>query len=361
MSYLTSALFIVIFVLTSPQLAACAERNSYHVTDSSLLVRDNGGVVWLDNSRVLFGGYTGVEYSADNPNRILRYRDEGYYVWDTTKGTTHRDTSFDDKANICVHGEYWSYVRLANDSEKTPTLVSGDKGEETERPFPKLHWFNPHSCRYYESKPFWVVNGHKTLPLLEEHGYLDLGGQPELNLSLREDNLNSAISFYSIQAKQSFPLPIGQLEVRVPEIEYVPYKNAYLISGLQYFDAAKGLLQPAWPDDVPLTVWWLSLDGTAHKEETANAPWMHGNSFSFFSTRVGLFLVKHTPSGRGRVGAMGGYIVEGQSVRNVVEGALRRIAISPDGCNVAVVNDTYLTKPLSERTRVQMIRLCQGE
>lgn len=329
-----------------------------------MMAPDTGHAVWLDNVRLLFNGYSGVEYSPDDANKVLRFRDAGYYIWDTEKGTVQRDASFDDKGKICVHGDYSSYIRRAKDDDKTFLLVSGKKGEEIERPYPKLHWFNPLSCRYSDTKPFWIVEGHRTVPLLEEHGYLDLGTlsppQPD-PLTLRLENPNPAISFYSVEARKNLPLPIGQLEARVPQVEYVPYKNVYLISGLQYFDSAKGLLQPAWPDDVPLRVWWLSPDGTMKKEALPKLPWSHGNAFSFLPTRKGLLLIKQSPSGPKRLGEMGGYLVQGQEVKSVVAGALRKVAISPNGCKVAVINDSYADKPRAERTSLQMIQLCQGD
>jgi hypothetical protein len=58
---------------------------------------------------------------------------------------------------------------------------------------------------------------------------------------------------------------------------------------------------------------------------------------------------------------MGGYLIQGQEMKKVVAGALRRVAISPDGCTAAVVNDTYEKKPVAERLRLQIIQLCQGE
>ena len=330
MTHKFSLILLLWLLLVSPQLAACGELAPYPVKDSGMLAPDTAHVMWLDNVRVLFNGYTGVDYSSDDPNKVLRFRDSGYYIWDTEKGTVQRDTSLNDKGKICIHGDYWSYLRHVKGEEKVVLLVAGKKGDEIEGPYPKVHWFNPHSCRYYETKPFWIVEGHKTLPLLEEHGYLDLGTRPEPNyLTLRLEDPNPAINFYSVPAKKSFTLPVGWLEVGLLQIHYAQFSSTYLLSGLQYYTDKRGF-SSAWPDDVPLKVWWLSPDGTIKKEELPKLPWSHGNAFSLLPTRKGLLLVKQSPSGPQLLGAMGGYLVQGQEVKNVVVGALRKVAISPD-------------------------------
>jgi hypothetical protein len=361
MTHKFSLIILFALALMSPQLASCSELAAYPVKDSGLFAPDTAHVMWLDNSRVVFNGYTGVEYATDEPNRVVRFRDVGYYVWDIETGTIQRDTSLKDKGKICIRGNYWSYIRQSKEDEKEFVLVSGKKEEEIERSYPKVHWFNPHSCRYYETKPFWIVEGHQTIPLLEEHGYLDLGTRPETNyLTLRLENPNPAISFYSAEAMKSFTLPIGWLESRILQVHYAPFSNTYLLSGLQYYDDKRGFL-PAWPDDAPLRVWWLSPDGILKKQEVPNPPWMHDSYFSFVPTRTGLLIVKHSTAGTERPGTIGGYLVRGQEVKKVVVGLLHKVAISPDGCTAAVVNDMYEKKPVSERTRLQIIQLCQRD
>jgi hypothetical protein len=69
---------LLVMVVSSP-LAACGELAPYPVKDSGLLASDLAYVIWLDNTRVLFNGYTGVEYATDDPNKITRSRDAGYY------------------------------------------------------------------------------------------------------------------------------------------------------------------------------------------------------------------------------------------------------------------------------------------
>lgn len=361
MTHRFSFILLLWLLLVSPQLAACSELAPYPVKDSGMLAPDTAQVIWLDNARLLFNGYRGVEYSADDANKVVRYKDSGYYIWDTEKGTVQRDTSFDGKGKICVHGEYLSYIRRAKDDDQTFLLVSGKKGEVTERPYPKTHWFNPLSCRYYDQKPFWIVEGHQTIPLLEEHGYLDLGTRPEPDyLTLRLDNPNPPINFYSVNAKKSFTLPIGWQEVGFPQVHYAPFSNRYLLSGLQYYDEKRGFL-PAWPRDTPPRVWWLKPDGSLEKEELPNISPLQGNPPRTVPIRTGLFVVAGNTRERPEPTAVGGYLIQGQHLQRVINGMLLRMSVSPDGCKVAVVNDTHEKKPVSERIRLQIIQFCQGD
>ncbi len=356
---------ILLFLIgLETQLAACAELIPYPVKDSGLFASDMTHVLWLDNSRVLFNGYRSVEYAADNSLKAVRFRDADYYIWDLEKGTVQRDADLRGTSKICVHENYWSYIRPSKENEKEYVLVSGKKGEETERPYPKVHWFNPISCRYYDTKPFWIVEDHRTIPLLEEHGYLDLGTvvppQPDL-LTLRLEHPNPPISFYSVHAKKSVTLPMGWQEVGFIQVHYAPFSNSYLLSRLQYYDEQRGFL-PSWPEDVAPSIWWLSPDGTVKKEELLNIPLLQGGAPRGVPVRNGLFVVAGNTRKTPEPSAVGGYLLQGQNVQRVMNGMLRQMAVSPDGCRVAVVNDTYVKdKPVSERIRLQTIQFCQGE
>jgi len=355
------AMFLVMGA--SPQLAGCAELVSYPVKDSGLLASDMTHVMWLDNSRVLFNGYRSVEYAADNSLKAVRFRDADYYIWDLEKGTVQQDVDLRGTSKICVHKNYWSYIRPSKENSKEFVLVSGKKGEETERPYPKVHWFNSHSCLYSDTKPLWVVEGHRTIPFLEEHGYLDLGTvvppQPD-PLTLRFENPNPAVSFYSTAAKKSFTLPIGWQEVGFIQVHYGPFRNLYLLSGLQYYDEQRGFL-PAWPRDTPPRVWWLKPDGSLEMEELPNISPLQSNPPRTVPVRDGLFVVAGNTRERPEPTAVGGYLIQGQTLQKVINGMLLQMWVSPDGCKVAVVNDTHEKKPVSERIRLQIIQLCQGE
>lgn len=354
---------VLLLTGSTPHLAACSELATYLVKDSGIFAED-ADLVWLDPQRVLFHGYKGLETSPD-PKKPNRFIERALYLWDTTAGSVkvydtfnNRQDGLEGRSTLCVHDGVLTYVNRG-------LVLTGEQGQETKTPFPKRpYWHNPMSCRYYETKPSWVVEGHRTIPLLEEHGYLDLGSvsppQPD-PLTLRLQHPNPAITFSSVPAKKSFTLPIGWLEVGFLQVHYAPVSNRYLLSKLQYYDEQRGFL-PTWPRDTPHKVWWLSPDGTINKEELPNIPPLQGGWPRILPIRNGLFVVAGNTKNMRDPGASGGFVVRGQYVHKVVTGVLRRTVVSADGCRVAVVNDLYVKdKPVSERIRLQVIELCQGE
>ncbi len=353
---------IVAFLIgLDTQLAACAELAPYPVKDSGLLAED-ADIVWLDNQRVLFHGYKAVE-QAKSPKEFHRFIDRGLYLWDTTTGSVALYDTFDKrsdglllKSSLCVHDGVLSYVNRG-------VLISGKPGQETKTTPPKYpYWVNPHSCQYYDTKPVFGVEDHQTIPLLEEHGYLDLGTRPERDyLTLRLDQPNPPISFYSVPAEKSFSLPIGWLEVGFMQVHYAPFNNTYLLSGLQYYDEQRGFL-PAWPWDSAYRVWRLTPEGTITKEEVPNIPVLQGSRPRVVPFRDGLFVAGGNTRNLREPNAAGGFVVRGQAIQKVITGSFRRTEVSPDGCRVAVVNDMHRKDiSVSERTRLQIIELCQGD
>ncbi|MFO0707320.1 MAG: hypothetical protein U0412_10765 [Nitrospira sp.] len=326
-----SLIFFLLFLLVSPQLAGCAALTApYSIKDAGIFAED-ADLVWLDNRRVLFHGHKGMEPSSD-PKAIFRLNDRGLYLWDTTSGALELYDTFDArsdglllKSSLCVHDGVLTYVNRG-------VLINGKLGHETKTVPPKYpYWVNPHSCRYYGSKPVLVGESHQTIPLLEEHGYIDIGMRPEPDsLTLRLPNPNPAISFYSVDAKKSFPLPIGWLESRSLQVHYAPFRNAYLLSGLQYYDEKRGFLS-AWPRDTPHRVWWLSPDGTIKKEELPNVSPLQGGWPGVFPIRNGLFVVAGYSKNMSDPGTSGGFVVREQNVQKVVVGGLRRASLSADG------------------------------
>jgi hypothetical protein len=166
MTHKFSLIVFFALALMGPQLAGCAELVPYPVKDSGMLTEE-ADLVWLDNQRVLFHGYKAVE-QAKTAEEFPRYIDRGLYLWDTTTGSIELYDMFEQrkdglqlKSPLCVHDGVLTYVNRG-------MVITGKRGEETKTPFPKpSHWFNPHSCRYSETKPFWLVEGHRSIPLLE--------------------------------------------------------------------------------------------------------------------------------------------------------------------------------------------------
>jgi hypothetical protein len=355
-----SLIVVVLLLGLNQQLTACSGQAAFPIKDSGIFAEE-ADLVWLDNQRVLFHGYKRVEVQSE-PHKLHRFIDRALYLWNTATGSVEAYDTFDKRpdgiegrSTLCVHEGVLTYINRG-------MVITGEKGQETKTSFPKQpFWYNPLSCRYYDTKPFWLVEGHQTIPLLEEHGYLDLGTRPEPDyLTLRLENPNPAIKFYSAESKKSFPLPIGWLESRVLRVHHAPFNDTYLLSGLQYYEEKRGFMS-AWPHDTPHRVWWLKPDGRLEKEDLPMVAPLQGSGIRGVPVRDGLFIVGNSAK-RYKPRAAGGYLVRGEEILKVTAGIPLKMAVSPDGCHVALVNDTYAEdKSVSERIRMQAVRLCQGE
>jgi hypothetical protein len=202
-------------------------------------------------------------------------------------------------------------------------LVEGKIGEEHIQPLP-VKWFNPISCRHYNTDfPYWRQEGKKTrsIPLLEEHGYLDFGLPSRVDPSKA-----SPVLLYPPDQKSSKQLPFTGEQVRF-HITYFAFADTYLLEGHRETTYAT-------------RIWLLKPDGTVTKAlEPAGKKWERMGWGGYYLTKKGLFL----SGGRGdyaSVGTRGGYLLKavGESPLRLIAGDARNEAVSPDGCKVVFVH-----------------------
>lgn len=355
MTYKISPIFLLWLLLVSPQLAACGEPR-YPIKDSKVPVDEQTHPVWLNNNQVIFMGY---ELDPANPPKQVGLAWEipqGVYVWDLEKGTAARDHSWDGTNSWCVSGEFRSYHRLRPGTEKTYDLVEGKVGVEQVLPLP-AKWSNQISCRHYHNLfPYWRQEGKKTrsIPLREEHGYLDFG------LPSRADpSKASPVLLYPPDQKNPKQLPFTGEQVRF-HIAYFEFADVYLLEDHRETTYAT-------------RIWLLKPDGTVTKAlEPTGKAWERMGWGGYYLTKKGLFL----SGGRGdyaSIGTRGGYLIRSveESPIRLVAGIVRNEAVSPDGCRVAFMHvlhdqagaDSFRAlqagKP-GTRT-LKMIDLCAGK
>lgn len=350
-----SLILLLGLLLVSPQLAAGGEPR-YPIKDSKIPLDEQTHPVWLNNSQVIFMGY---ELDPANPPKQVGLAWEiprGVYVWDLEKGTAARDHNWDGTNSWCVSGEVRSYHRLRPGTGKGYDLVEGRVGEEQVLSLP-AKWSNRISCRhYYTSLPYWRPEGKKTrsIPLREEHGYLDFG------LPSRADpSKASPVLLYPPDQKNPKPLPFTGEQARF-HIAYFEFADVYLLEGQRETTYAT-------------RIWLLKPDGTVTKAlEPTGKAWERMGWGGYYLTKKGLFL----SGGRGdyaSVGTRGGYLIRsaGETPSRLIAGSVRSEAVSPDGCKVAFVHALHSqaeadsVKALREgkpgtRT-LQMIDLCIGD
>jgi hypothetical protein len=345
MTRIFSLILLLGLLLVSPQLSAGGEPR-YPILDSKFPAAE-AKLAWIDNERVMFQGYEPGKFGTKSPKNGHVYDITGLFIWNTATNVVHKHTSIEGLTTLCVHaGE----VKFA----KEGMLISGKLEEEGQQtPFPKKHWFNEVSCRYYTERPYWSEEGRRGrgFPLLEEHGYVDFGEQS------MDPGKSRPLVLYPPGSKNGVVLPLKSDQVEVPPI-YVEFEDAYLLRARQYTSDA-------------VSAWLLKPNGTVSMIfEPQGQAWERMGWGHYFLTKKGLLIT----GGRGdyaKVGTMGGYLIsEGKPVR-IVPGLLRNVAVSPDGCKVAFVHvlhsqagaDSFRALQVGKpgtRT-LKMIDLCAGK
>lgn len=345
MKRLLGFFLVVLLACVSPQLAACGEPR-YPILDSKFPAAE-AKLGWIDNERVIFQGYEPGKFGTKSPKDRHIYDITGLFIWDTATNAVSKHASMEGLTTLCVHAGEVTFAREG-------MLVAGKLGEERQTPFPKKHWFNPNSCRYYTSLPYWRIEGqrNRSLPLLETHGYLDFGIP-----SRADPSKASPVLLYPPDQKNPTQLPFTGEQVRF-SVAYFEFADVYLLEGHRETTYAT-------------SIWLLKPDGTVTK---ALAPtgkaWERMGWGHYQLTKKGLFLV----GGRGtydQAGTTGGYLLLRDEPKRLVSGFVRNAAVSPNGCRVAFVHvlhsqagaDSFRAlKAGKPGTRtLQMIDLCKGD
>ena len=353
MAHKFSLIFLLGIFLVSPNLAAGGEPR-YPIKNSKIPVDEQTHPVWLNNSQVIFMGY---ELDQANPPKQVGLAWEiprGVYVWDLEKGTAARDHNWDETNSWCMSGEFRSYHRLRPGTEKTYDLVEGKVGEEQVLSLP-AKWSNRISCRhYYTPLPYWRHEGKKTrsIPLREEHGYLDFG------LPSRADpSKASPVLLYPPDQKNPKQLPFTGEQVQF-HIAYFEFAGVYLLEGHRETTYAT-------------RIWLLKPDGTVTKAlEPTGKSWERMGWGHYQLTKHGLFLV----GGKGKydqVGTTGGYLLADDEPKRLIPGFVRNASVSPNGCKIAFVHALHsqaeadsvkaLRQGKPGTRTLQMIDLCKGD
>jgi hypothetical protein len=345
MTYKFGSIVLMWVLLVSPQLVAGGEPQ-YPVLDSKFPAAE-AKLGWIDNERVIFQGYEPGKFGTKSSKDGHVYDITGLFVWNTTTNVIIKHTSIEGLTALCVHAGEVTFAREG-------MLVTGKLGEERQTQFPNKHWFNPNSCRYYVSLPYWRINGqrNRSLPLLETHGYLDFG------IPSRVDPSNaSPVLLYPSDQKNAMQLPFTGEQVRF-SVAYFEFADVYLLEGHRETTYAT-------------RIWLLKPDGTVTMAlEPTGKPWERMGWGHYQLTKKGLFLT----GGRGdyaSVGTTGGYLLTNNEPVRIIAGFVRNAAVSPDGCKVAFVHvlhsqagaDSFRAlKAGKPGTRtLQMIDLCKGD
>jgi hypothetical protein len=293
-------------------------------------------LVWLDGFHLLFRGFQGGEGPVGHETPL---RDGGAYIWNLDQGTATRAPQFDRATDVCSREPYLAYTDQIGEQSWKLRLFENGK----EIALPDKYWFNLMSCRFHAAQPPWSVEGRVTIPLLEEHGYLDRGiyGQDTFT--------KFPLLYYRPGAVDPHSLGLDSMQVARP-VRYAPFLDAYLLEG------TKGL----WGR--PL--WILHPNGTVEQIfNPEGQAWAKEASFSWLElSKRGPVFASLSPKSKLQAADAGLYLWANGVLMQVAEGYFTMHAVSPDGCKLAVIKSRpERPLPAVELHRLQIVDLCEGE
>jgi len=282
---LRAARLLAAVLLAAPALSALAQAlPPYKMVDSGFPVDVvSKDIHWIDEDRVLFRG---VLLGSERGLLVTAY------VWDTKQNKVEPyGNSQKGLYSFCGNKGYVSYLWQGK-------LYAGAFGSEVEIPHAQR---NPYSCKPYPGVPAGRV------PLLEEHGWLDVSGS---DIVLHPNASAPAV-------ETAIPRQAGPIEVT-----YLPWAKQYLVIGNAGADAKTN---PA--------AWYLRPDGSTTEVKWPPGEWQAASSY--LATRRGL-LVWARQGADPKTAVYGHFLLTGGVATRIAWGYFwRGTSVSPDGCKVA--------------------------
>ena len=237
----------------------------------------------------------------------MQARTPGLYFWDLKHETVTKESRFNYLGQLCVQGRHMSYVPASQEGKGTKRQVFID---DQEVKVPETYWFNRMSCQIHTTKPAWWIEGRSTVPLLEEHGYIDFGANGEAGIE------EIPLQFYRPGVAQPIPLGVKSRYVRAPA-QYLPFLDAYVLHSASGHNSARPL-------------WLLHPNGTVEQIFSPEGKAWAETSFSWeVLTRRGVVFGKVTHRGN-EVRDSGLYLWENGTLTQVQSGVfaseVRRLA-----------------------------------
>lgn len=216
---------------------------------------------------------------------------------------------------VFSRGPYLSYFLPSAEENKESRRVAFENGHEIT--LPDQVWWTPISCRMVTTKPPWVISveeGRATVPLLEEHGYIDRG------IAGQDQRKNFPLLYYRTGTAQPVSLGLSSQQVE-PRIRYVSFRDAYLLEG-----------HIMTPDARPL--WLLYPNGTVEQIfKPAGQAWNKLGWWQEFTKRGVVFGTANASGDDVRDSGL--YFWEEGKLTRMVKAVLNWPAVSPNGCKLA--------------------------
>ncbi len=310
--------------------AGCADlplggARGYPIVESEVIADGDERIFWVDEDSVLFVGYDVAEL-APGEGRLRN----ALYLWNVKTGKTEKIAGRQGGQSIgglCFRQGKLMYFE-SNLQTKVFKVHVGRIGEM--KTYDQADHPNPNRVVCDLTTPrHWEIPGRITYPLEPEHGYLDFG---PLGLD-QHDNLPARLVGPGVPP-EGVVLPFGRREFHL--IFYHPWSATYEVSG-GYFDPKTRVAESPWPPHVTKKIWTFTPDGRSTVYEFSQSP-IRDKINAVVPTRAGAYLIVGA-AGRslGDVGIGGLYRFDGRDPERVLKGAIGHLAVSPDGCRIAIV------------------------
>lgn len=339
----TSHRLCIAFVFAALGACSQAEKKSpYPILDSGMLAGDSSAITniyWIDNQRVLFRAV------KNNDKRMAHIGPYNLSVWDIRKGVSPY-TPYAHDVTACLRDSIFRYT--LEDEQKNVQLFHGPFGEEKLIPQPpKFSYFDDINCRFEDDPEIAQLtrNGRAIIKLLAKHGFLDVG--PNRG---KESSENRQAELHIKGNPQAITLPIRRFELS--GIKYFEFNNAY------YFANPGAYARTGQPASTK----WLYPDGRVEEVLIPIGPWA-ASPTSVYPTKHGYFVVSDEYASMSHPGIAGGYFIQGEKIVKAIHGSIRGVAVSPDGCKIALshartlMDDVATSKDPAKRT-LKVIDFC---
>lgn len=333
--------FLGFFCFLTLSLTACeakepAASSPYPVYDSEAWADPFGSadLYWLDNHRVIFRSV------HNNDKKLVTNGPFSLSIWEIGKRVKPY-TEYHPSVTVCVRDGM--IHRTQKDASGNVQRLYGKFGEEKPFEFPKTKgvFFDNMNCRPNENPVILAkrAQGRAIRPLLDRHGYLDIG-------SIRgpESSANNPVMFYQLDGT-TIKHAARRLELNI-FIGYFPLKNAYLFQGSLEKERASDIAN-LWPPGTRQIFTWLHPDGRIEPLIIPADPWPDKKvpNFGFIGAILPVkngFVFPHGKAkGPKDAGNSGLHLLRDGKIEKLIGGYYSSTAVSPDGCRVAFVHYPY--------------------
>lgn len=318
-------------------------------------------VDWIDNNRIIFvgGPFEGWDHNKINPTAIYTYDISSTTVTKLADGITYCFKPHEIRYTLKQSADAVVVRTFKRKESNSETEVTRSRAEiEAEGQKSKALGLKPHPLQCGGYNPQELAGGNweqyrliGVFPLLDGHGYLDIFGR---HPNFKEPPFDTEpVRWFPSNGGTPINLPMPKRAIS--RIDYSEWNNMYVMRG--WSGRAPPLYEPPaknerWPKGVGLPVWLLRPNGVTEKQEIPYSNWIESYN-RLFPTRAGFLVTRDVNSKEAGV-----YLVVKSELVRLVVGSTVGVAVSPDGCKVAVA----ITTDFNNRNGgLKVVNVCEAK